>query len=741
MEKHTKSTGTGPAAKAEQNAREAAARREYGLNDNGDPLGEDEWLLKCKREFAAALEAESEDRIEAEEDDRFKLGGKNQWPEYAQKSRTTAGYERPMFTLNEVAKFANNVGNDIKQNKPQIKLVPGDEAGAKETADVMTDLIRHILSRGQGDWPLESAAQQAVDGGWGYAMVTASYIDDTSNQQELEVKSIANRFTVYPDPHAQTPWLEDMEYCFLSWEVHKDDLPPEARGEWEGGDDHRKLWVSEKGDDYRRIAVKWWRGPAQMIRVPADTGENEREADRRQKDDATQYDDDRRGKERRAKSSSAYITRKSVRRPVYYQEMTGNMVLGEPQEWPGTWIPIVRVVGEATMVDGALRKKGIIRDSKDPQRIVNFEYTEAVEDVALGVKTGALGAEGQFEGHQEAWELAMRRPVATLEYKPIAIQEGDQLVMTPPPELNPRAAVPDANITMMQLSHQMLRETTGVMDVQLGQQSNEQSGRAINARRSQGGQTTAHYMDNMLLALRHLGKILVDLIPHYYDTPRMQRIQAENGDQSMVLLDPTLQKAGQDVAYQEYQDTDEVTAKPKVTKKYRLDVGRYDVRVTTGKSYANRQQEMVESLGGSLSVLGDNAILVLPEWYEAMDWPGADRISELLRMHRDKLFPHTVKPNAGEEGDPREEAQQLRAVVQQLVPQMQEMAQEMERMGQELQSKQMETDAKILIARLKFMSELVESEGMIKAEQLRGFFKMAESKAKIQNPEYPKFER
>ena len=735
---YTKSTGVGEFARKEREAKEATAHPEYGSDEDGAALTEDDWLSKSKREFRASKESEQEDRNEAAEDDKFKLGGKHQWPEYAQRSRigNGNGQERPMFTLNEVAKFANHIGNEAKQNRPQIKLVPGNEEGAKETAEVMTDLIRHIMSRGQGDYPQESAVQQAIDGGWGYMMVTANYIDDLSNVQELEVQAISNRFTVYPDPMAQTPWLEDMDYCFMSWEVHRDELPAKARGEWESSQTDKELWVSERGSEYRRIAVKWWRGAPEKIRVASADGEEERVVteERRVSNNAVEdAQEKRKGSRRREKAGNGFITRDSVDRPVYYQRMTGNMVLEEPQKWPGKWIPIVRIVGEITTVNGVMRKKGIIRDAKDAQRIVNYEYTSAVEDIALGIKAGVIAAEGQLEHSKEAWIRSMYEPVAILEYTPVPIQDADQLVLAPPPVLNPRSTVPDGNLTMLQTAHQMLRETTGVFESQLGQQANEQSGRAINARRSQGGLTNHHFMDNMLFSLRHMGKILVDVIPKYYDTPRLQRILAEDGEQSMVEIDPSLQDPmKKDVSYQEIADVDVTTGKKKISKKYRLDIGKYDVRVTTGKSYANRQQEMVESLGSSLGILGEQALLVLPEWYKAMDWPGAEQISELLAQHRDELYPHLRKLNPGEEGgDPKQEAQQLRSVLQQLMPQMQEMAAEMEQMSLELESKKMEVAAKIFIAKLKYMSEVAESDGQIETEKIRGTFKMLEKQAEM----------
>jgi hypothetical protein len=53
----------------------------------------------------------------------------------------------------------------------------------------------------------------------------------------------------------------------------------------------------------------------------------------------------------------------------------------------------------------------------------------------------------------------------------------------------------------------------GIYDAQLGARSNENSGRGILARKQQGELGNFHYVDNLTRAIRHRGRILIDLIP------------------------------------------------------------------------------------------------------------------------------------------------------------------------------------------------------------------------------------
>lgn len=79
----------------------------------------------------------------------------------------------------------------------------------------------------------------------------------------------------------------------------------------------------------------------------------------------------------------------------------------------------------------------------------------------------------------------------------------------------------------------------------MGEKSNERTGIAIQERQRKADNATYHYIDHQAVAIRFTGRILIDLIPKIYDTPRVVRILAENGDQSQVMLDPVAQQAYQ----------------------------------------------------------------------------------------------------------------------------------------------------------------------------------------------------
>ncbi len=77
----------------------------------------------------------------------------------------------------------------------------------------------------------------------------------------------------------------------------------------------------------------------------------------------------------------------------------------------------------------------------------------------------------------------------------------------------------------------------GLHDASLGARSNETSGRAIMMRQREGDVSTFHFQDNLNRAIRHGGRILVDLIPKVYATPRVVRVLGADKSSRLVHVE------------------------------------------------------------------------------------------------------------------------------------------------------------------------------------------------------------
>jgi hypothetical protein len=178
----------------------------------------------------------------------------------------------------------------------------------------------------------------------------------------------------------------------------------------------------------------------------------------------------------------------------------------------------------------------------------------------------------------------------------------------PPPD------IPAALVQESAMSSDELKATTGIYDASLGARSNEISGIAIRARESQGGNSAAHYQDNLMATLHHLGTALIDLVPKIYDSERTIRILRE--DESHVPVRINVPVMG-------------VNGKPMLLND--LSQGTYDVRVKIGPAYATRRAEAADSKLQFIQAVPQAASVAADLVARNMDWPGAEEIAERLK--------------------------------------------------------------------------------------------------------------
>jgi hypothetical protein len=295
--------------------------------------------------------------------------------------------------------------------------------------------------------------------------------------------------------------------------------------------------------------------------------------------------------------------RKALCPYVQWYKINGHEVL-EHTEWPGQWLPVIPCKGEEIWVNGRREKWGLVRFLKEPQKAYNFMKSLQMELVGLQPKIPFIGAVGQFAGKEHEWRNANTTSYAYLEYNAIDV-EGTAL---PAPQRTPMGSViQDVTQTSMGAADD-IKSIAGIFDPSLGEQGNEQSGKAILARQRQTSTGNLHYMDNLNQSLKHTGRILVDIMPKYYDTARMVRIVKPDSQQEVVAIN-------------QYDKG----------KLYDLSVGMYDVRVETGPSYATKRQENVVSM---MALIQADPQTMLPliggKVVGMMDFPEAQNIAKIL---------------------------------------------------------------------------------------------------------------
>ena len=638
---------------------------------------DDSVLSVMRSRMTMAISALSGTRDSELDDLRFYAGSPDnqwQWPNDVLQTRGSSQgpvvSARPCLTINKLPQHVKQITNEQRMNLPTIKVLPVDDKGDIEMADVFNGVIRHIEYTSDADVAYDTACENQVTYGEGYLRILTEYCDDTSFDQEIKIGRIRNSFSVYMDPMIQDPAGADARWCFITDDMTKDEYErayPKAspistltaRGI---GDSSINQWISEttvRVAEYFYIECE----KATLNLYPG----NQTALTGTPEDSLL-----------RAMFGKPLRSRQSDRERVKWCKTNGYEIL-EESEWAGSFIPVVRVVGNEFEVDGQLYVSGLVRNAKDAQRMYNYWCSQEAEMLALAPKAPFIGYGGQFEGYEQQWKTANTQNWPYLEVNP-DVTDGQGAVL-PLPQ---RAQPPMASSGLLQAkagASEDIKSTTGQYNASLGMTSNERSGKAILARQRESDVGTYHYADNLARAVRHIGRQLVDLIPKIYDTARVARILGEDGEPSTVKMNPD-----QEEPVKKIMGPGGVV----VDKIYNPRVGKYDVRVITGPGYATKRQEALESMAQLLQgnpqlwqVAGDLFV-------KNMDWPGAQDLAKRLqktldpKVMADEDNPALVAAN--------QQMEAMNAEMQQMFKMLQNVQQSME--AKEMHIKQFEAEIK-----------------------------------------------
>jgi hypothetical protein len=638
-------------------------------------MTDDELLGQARDRFTLAVDDARDNRELFMDDLHFYAG--EQWPDRVRKDRELQ--DRPVLTVNRIPGFVRQVTNEQRQNRPSIKVRPADSGADVETAEIFSGLIRHIEANSKAELAYDNAFFYAVSGGFGFFRVVTDYCDDGSFDQEILIKPIVNPLTVYFDHQAKSLDGATWRYCFVTEDMPREEFErkyPDQVGGWDEVSGDAEGWVT---DDTVRLAEYWYvvEEAQRLLRL----------------EDGTILAADEYAKLPSETRLAIAEERTVKRRAVRWAKLGGHSVL-ERGEWAGKWIPIIPVFGDMVYINGRIELFSLVRFAKDAQRMLNYYRSTETELLALQPKAPYIAAEGQVEGYETLWGNANKENYSFLPYKPTTVAG----IAVPPPQRQPFASPPTGVMQGAVNAQQDLMSTVGIYEAGLGQRSNETSGRAILARQREGDVGTYHFIDNMTRAIEQCGRILIDLIPKIYDTPRMLRILGEDGSEKMMTVN------------QPVEERDEFGQN--VIRVYDLTVGRYDLIVAAGPSYSTRRQEaadsmmqMVQSNPQIMGVAGDLIV-------KSMDWPGAEQLAERLK----KMLPPALQEKDEEAPQlPPEvqlQMQQHEQLIQQLDQTIQQMTAELEK--RDLEKMKVQIDAfNAETNRLKVKGELE-----LKAEEL-----------------------
>lgn len=504
--------------------------------------------------------AESENCTRAKEDLLFAEG--NQWP--PDRGRVLEE-ESPRIVINLTEAMVRRVVNNLTDQRARGKADPVGDSADVQTAEAFTGIGRHIEVRSTSV-PYDNGAESAVKIGFGYWRVLIEYVNAKSFTQDVRIAPIHNAFSVAMDPMAMDPTGSDAGWVVLFMDMKRTEFrrryPKAENSQWAASEDiDRGGWESEESirlAEYFRVrempdTLLEVQGPDGTVRKILESEEDPAEGEKVLRD------------------------RPTTRRQIEWFRLNGTAVV-ERAILPGTWIPIIRVEGNATNIDGKVYRKGMVRPLIDPQRMVNYGESAKVQRLGLAPKSPWIAAVGQVEGHPE-WETSNREPHAVLTYDPITVTTDQGETLLPPPQRTPAPQIEAGFSELTQAMRTNLLAVAGMpMEPGADTQGTIVSGRAIQRRDKLSDQSHSQYARKLKLSIQHTWRIILEYVRATYTDSEARRAIGDDGTPKMLQVNKPMEQDG-------------------VTRILNdMSVGDFDIVMNDGPGYETRREEGADAL-------------------------------------------------------------------------------------------------------------------------------------------------
>lgn len=389
--------------------------------------------------------------------------------------------------------------------------------------------------------------------------------------------------------------------------------------------------------------------------------------------------------------------KKTVKRfKIKHYQLAGDYILDE-SEFPSEQLPVIFVDNNSYYdKHGKQMCRSFFGDARDTQKYINYLRTQSAYILKISRYDQFIGSRKNVQGldTQRDW-----RDPSTVQGL-LAYDESPQGIKPEqlrPPELS------QSLVTQYQLAVEDLYMTTGLYPTRMGNQGNEVSGAAIDARTRQGSYSTYVAFNSLNRAIAKGGEIVNEMIPAVYDSERVITLMTPQDGLKTFVVNRQVDEYGEQI------END-------------IRKGTYQVRLKPGPSYEGQKQEALESLQQILQA-NPNIFNLVADLY-ADNLPLANSI-ELRNRLKTIVPPEIVEagktgkmPPPQQQGPSPEE--QMIQMEQQKIQLNAEFEQEKLKLKEaELQMKRMQMENELRIEEEKLMAEKVQVAGKLQTELLK----------------------
>lgn len=506
---------------------------------------------------------------------------------------------KPRYTDDRTNPIVNQISGELKQAEFSIKVRPAGGDATKQLADVRNGIIRNIRNLSNADSIFADAGRKVVKGGFAAWLLTHDYYDGDSFDQDLMVEPLHDAHDrVWLDPADLSDDGSDASWGVVLQYITKEDYEKQFKGVFPASLGTGS-WNSQYYYKPDSITI------GHYYYLKDETVTLMRMSDGR----VLKVSDDTKSvlDELELQGITIEDTRDTTVKLCYFRMFDANKWLSQEERTVFDCIPIVPAYGNFEVSEGKILYRGVVEKLMDMQRVHNYAVSRNVEEVALAPRKKIFMTPAQAKGHEES--------IKSMNTNMNPVQFYNAQGNTPPPYEGGANSPNSAVLALAESSDQAISRSAGLFAANMGDNTNLQSGVALETQIDRGNNGTSIYFSAMEKAIQRTGVILNKAIPIVYDATRQVRLLKEDGTIEMSIMNNVVidQQTGEEITLND------------------LSAGKYDVVCDIGRAYKNRQQEAADMFlraaerDPSLLQVGGDI------WLNNVNAVGFDKIAERLR--------------------------------------------------------------------------------------------------------------
>ncbi len=483
----------------------------------------------------------------------FTYGDDGQWSE-SDKSEYAAR-AKSRLTLNVTRTIVRQLVGENMQNKPAAQIVPANSNIKSEQVELVDGLHRQICYDSNFDMVIRSSYKDALDVGYG-AYCVKSYQDEKDKfNNQLRYELVPDCVLSFFDPSAESAYKTDGDVAGKIYPVKKrrlskmyDDANLNAASfslpsnDTLGAADKDSLVVceiyyreyykakkikvqDEIGNVYIYDSKKWRK---ELKRIKEHNDQIQEQADRAIEGGENVSGFDLIPIPQVIQRITAYDYK------IHYALCTTEQVL-ERKELPIKKLPVVFVPGDVRKIGDREITQPFAMDARVPQQMVNYTYSCIADNIKRSVGTRILAEENSIENNRDQYVRPNESNLLTYQTDP---ETGQALA---PSIINGPSYDPNL-LSLNNQAKEDVQMAVGRYGDNAGDQTNAESGVAINARTMNGNLSAGVYPSNLAGAIGEGAKIMLEWMPHVYDTHREIKTMGPDGNTQFSQINvPTTQ--------------------------------------------------------------------------------------------------------------------------------------------------------------------------------------------------------